>query len=177
MGVNALHKSVHLGVGTHQLATREVERLNAVAKQKSAGKQDRRTLTACLDSAVHYFAERGLDPAEVHEREGARILQEVRRLGDRVFSYLQDQERHVHQAVLHELVRTRVTQQVVLAALQDVEGQLNGLSPDQINGTRAQDVARIERDAQRIMTALDAAAKDRRGNARTAEKKTGTASQ
>jgi hypothetical protein len=170
MGTDALHKTAKLSLGTHQLASKEVERLNTAAKKKPAGKGERRTMTAYLEAAIHYFAERGMDPAEMHEREGALILQEVRRLGDRVFSYLQDQEQHVHQSLLQELVRTRITQQVILAALQDVEGVLNHRTPEEIKITRKQDNDRIERDVAKVLRALSDATNIGRAESRAARK-------
>lgn len=60
------------------------------------------------DAAVAYFAQRGLDPRSDHAREGAQIIGEVRKLGDRLFRFLQVQE----QGLLLPLV-----QQVVQASL------------------------------------------------------------
>lgn len=67
------------------------------------------TRTEYADAAIRYFAERSLNPVEAQAREGQLIMAEVRRLGDRVFSYLQEQER----GLLLELVRSQLRQQAV----------------------------------------------------------------
>ena len=65
------------------------------------------TRTEYADAAIRYFAERNLNPVEAQAREGQLIMAEVKRLGDRVFSYLQEQER----GLLLELVRSQLCQQ------------------------------------------------------------------
>ena len=67
------------------------------------------TRTEYADAAIRYFAERSLNPVEAQAREGQLIMAEVKRLGDRVFSYLQEQER----GLLLEMVRSQLRQQVV----------------------------------------------------------------
>jgi hypothetical protein len=67
------------------------------------------TRTEYADAAIRYFAERSLNPVEAQAREGQLIMAEVKRLGDRVFSYLQEQER----GLLLELVRSQLRQQAV----------------------------------------------------------------
>ena len=96
----------------HQLLTTEAKKLKMTQGDYTA---------AC----VRYFAERGLNPVEVDAREGQLIMQEinkhsglttqqVKKLGDRVFSYLQVQERGLLVPMLHEMLRTRVTLDRVL---------------------------------------------------------------
>ncbi|MCB2380239.1 hypothetical protein LGH70_21790 [Hymenobacter sp. BT635] len=67
------------------------------------------TRTEYADAAIRYFAERSLNPVEAQAREGQLIMAEVKRLGDRVFSYLQEQER----GLLLEMVRSQLRQQAV----------------------------------------------------------------
>lgn len=67
------------------------------------------TRTEYADAAIRYFAERGLNPVEAQAREGQLIMAEVKRLGDRVFSYLQEQER----GLLLEMLRFQLRQQAV----------------------------------------------------------------
>ncbi|MBT2559260.1 hypothetical protein J7E24_15840 [Hymenobacter sp. ISL-91] len=67
------------------------------------------TRTEYADAAIRYFAERSLNPVEAQAREGQLIMAEVKRLGDRVFSYLQEQER----GVLLEMLRFQLQQQAV----------------------------------------------------------------
>jgi len=67
------------------------------------------TRTEYTDAAIRYFAERSLNPVEAQAREGQLIMAEVKRLGDRVFSYLQEQER----GLLLEMVRSQLRQQAV----------------------------------------------------------------
>ncbi|UPL51305.1 MULTISPECIES: hypothetical protein [Hymenobacter] len=67
------------------------------------------TRTEYADAAIRYFAERSLNPVEAQAREGQLIMTEVKRLGDRVFSYLQEQER----GVLLEMLRFQLQQQAV----------------------------------------------------------------
>lgn len=65
-------------------------------------------------AAVSYFAQRGLNPAETDSREGQLIMQQVKKLGDRVFSYMQVQERSVLLPMLEEMLRSRITLERVL---------------------------------------------------------------
>lgn len=51
------------------------------------------SLSEYADAAVAYFAERGLDPRATRAREGVQIIDEIRKMGDRIFSFLQVQER------------------------------------------------------------------------------------
>ncbi|GAB3843046.1 hypothetical protein [Hymenobacter jeollabukensis] len=67
------------------------------------------TRTEYADAAIRYFAERGLNPVESQAREGQLIMAEVKRLGDRVFAYLQEQER----GILLEMLRFQLRQQAV----------------------------------------------------------------
>lgn len=65
-------------------------------------------------AAVEYFAARGLDPRETEAREGQLIMQQIKKLGDRVFGFLQEQERGLLTGILEEMLRTRITLDRVL---------------------------------------------------------------
>ncbi|MFD1470405.1 BfmA/BtgA family mobilization protein [Hymenobacter caeli] len=65
-------------------------------------------------AAVEYFATRGLDPRETEAREGQLIMQQIKKLGDRVFGFLQEQERGLLTGILEEMLRTRITLDRVL---------------------------------------------------------------
>ncbi|KAA5538741.1 hypothetical protein [Adhaeribacter rhizoryzae] len=67
-----------------------------------------------LDAAVNYFALRGLNPVEVEAREGTLIMQQMNRLGDRLFAYMQEEERGILMPMLEELIRIRLTTERVL---------------------------------------------------------------
>jgi hypothetical protein len=83
------------------------------------------SLQEYTEAALDYFTSRQLNPVEIEAREGQLIMQElnkqtgltmqqVKKLGDRVFSYLQVQERGLLVPMLHEMLRTRITLDRVL---------------------------------------------------------------
>jgi len=83
------------------------------------------SLQEYTEAALNHFTSRQLNPVEIEAREGQLIMQElnkqtgltmqqVKKLGDRVFSYLQVQERGLLVPMLHEMLRTRITLDRVL---------------------------------------------------------------
>lgn len=66
------------------------------------------------EAALDYFTSRQLNPTGDVAREGALIMQQVKRLGDRVFRYMQEQERGLLGPMLEEMLRSRVTLDRVL---------------------------------------------------------------
>ncbi|MBA9079136.1 MULTISPECIES: BfmA/BtgA family mobilization protein [Rufibacter] len=105
-------------------------RLNAVTHHLLAKEAKRLGLSAIdyLDAAVNYFGTRGLNPVEIEAREGALIMQDIKRLGDRIFGYMQEQERGLLSVMLEELIRSRVTidrvlrmEEIVLSTYKDEE--------------------------------------------------------
>jgi hypothetical protein len=111
-------------VDVHSLLAKESKRL--VQSQADYA-------TAC----VRYFAERGLDPVKTEAREGALIMQEVRKLGDRLFGYIKEQERGLFQQMLEEMLRTRITIDRVLRMneilVQDMSEKLGQMSEAQLS--------------------------------------------
>jgi len=63
-------------------------------------------------------------------------MQQVKKLGDRIFSYLQVQERELLVPMLHEMLRTRVTLDRVLRMneilVNNLTTQLQQLTPPQL---------------------------------------------
>ena len=98
------------------------------------------TRTEYADAAIRYFAERGLNPVEAQAREGQLIMAEVKRLGDRVFAYLQEQER----GLLLEMVRSQLRQQAVQEqTLRVVENLLAPQAGEELRKIRQLNQARI----------------------------------
>jgi hypothetical protein len=87
-------------------------------------------------AAVEYFATRGLDPRETEAREGQLIMQQIKKLGDRVFGFLQEQESTLLTAMLEEMLRTRITLERVLRLneilVNNLNAQLETLSAEQL---------------------------------------------
>ncbi len=114
---------------THHLLTKESKRLGLTAVEY-------------LDAAISYFGIRGLNPVEIEAREGALIMQDIKRLGDRIFGYMQEQERGLFVIMLEEMIRSRVTtdrvlrlQEVILSTFHDDELRKN---KDKIKTIRTQ---------------------------------------
>lgn len=156
-------KSVNVPYQAHQLLTTEAKKLQMTQGDYTA---------AC----VRYFAERGLNPAEVDAREGQLIMQEinkhsglstqqVKKLGDRIFSYLQVQERELLVPMLHEMLRTRVTLDRVLRMnemlVNNLTADLQGLSGPQL-AQRKESLQKLRKQnqevvARQIQEAMDSA--------------------
>jgi len=83
------------------------------------------TLGVYASAAVEYFAARGLDPRETEAREGQLIMQQIKKLGDRVFGFLQEQERSLLTGMLEEMLRTRITLDRVLRMNEILVSNLN----------------------------------------------------
>ena len=66
------------------------------------------------EAALDYFTSRQLNPVGDVAREGQLIMQQVKKLGDRVFRYMQEQERGLLLPMLEEMLRSRVTLDRVL---------------------------------------------------------------
>ena len=67
------------------------------------------SLAEYTEAALDYFSSRQLNPADEVAREGQLIMGQVKKLGDRVFSYLQVQEQTLLMPLLEELLRDRLT--------------------------------------------------------------------
>jgi hypothetical protein len=60
---------------------------------------------------VDYFSQRGLNPVLEATRPTEIVVAEIRRLGNRLFGFLQEQERGILLPLLEELVRSRFLQE------------------------------------------------------------------
>lgn len=110
------------------------------------------TRTEYADAAIRYFGERGLNPVEAQAREGQLIMAEVKRLGDRVFAYLQEQER----GVLLEMLRFQLRQQAVQEqTLRVVENLLAPEGGKVLHKIQQKNQARIAEAVAAGLAALD----------------------
>ncbi|QNE42294.1 hypothetical protein F1C16_21970 (plasmid) [Hymenobacter sp. NBH84] len=127
MPTNPGTKSVNVPAETHHLLSKEAKRLQ-ISQADYTG------------AAIRYFAERGLHPVEDVAREGQLIMQQVKKLGDRVFGYLQEEERSLLIPMLAEMLRSRVTLERVLRLneilVNNLTQQLNDLPATQLNEQR-----------------------------------------
>ncbi|MBC6992162.1 BfmA/BtgA family mobilization protein [Hymenobacter sp. BT491] len=109
---------------------------NAHRKAEAAATEVGTSLGVYTSAAVEYFATRGLDPRETEAREGQLIMQQIKKLGDRVFGFLQEQERTLLTAMLEEMLRTRITLDRVLRLneilVSNLNAQLETLSEAQL---------------------------------------------
>ncbi|MFD1875503.1 BfmA/BtgA family mobilization protein [Hymenobacter bucti] len=96
MPSNPEMKSVNVPTAVHKLLSEEAKRLGVSQGEYAA-------------ASVSYFAKRKLNPLDNDAREGQLIMQQVKKLGDRVFSYLQEEERSLLIPMLEEMLRTRIT--------------------------------------------------------------------
>lgn len=152
MPTNPGTKSVNVPADTHHLLSKEAKRLQ-ISQADYTG------------AAIRYFAERGLHPVEDVAREGQLIMQQVKKLGDRVFGYLQEEERSLLIPMLAEMLRSRVTLERVLRLneilVNNLTQQLSGLSEAQLNEQReglkklrAQNEDMIERQVNEALTTV-----------------------
>lgn len=155
MPTNPGTKSVNVPVDTHFLLSKEAKRLQ-ISQADYTG------------AAVRYFAERGLHPVDDVAREGQLIMQQVKKLGDRVFGYLQERERSLLLPMLEEMLRSRVTLERVLRMneilVNNLTQQLSSLSEAQLDEQReglkqlrAQNEDMIERQANDAVAAVQKA--------------------
>jgi hypothetical protein len=121
------HQGCQTGNGTMSTELRKRVTLdnNAHRKAEAAAAEVGTSLGVYASAAVEYFATRGLDPRETEAREGQLIMQQIKKLGDRVFGFMQEQERTLLTAMLEEMLRTRVTLERVLRLNEILVGNLN----------------------------------------------------
>lgn len=141
---------------------------NAHRKAEAAAAEVGASLGVYASAAVEYFATRGLDPRETEAREGQLIMQQIKKLGDRVFGFLQEQERTLLTVMLEEMLRTRITLERVLRLneilVNNLNAQLETLSPAQLQ--RQQEALKSLRQRneeaveKQVRDALQAAQKD-----------------
>lgn len=141
-------KNVPVRPHTHHLLGKESKRL-------------KRTQADYVDAAVSYFAERGLDPVETQTREGQLIMSGIghlqgdfKKLGDRVFSYIVEQENTIHIPMLEELVRARVTQEKTLQILQLIDANMRKQSSETLAKVRAEDQKMIDSIVQQVLSEM-----------------------
>ncbi len=140
------------------------------------------TLGIYASAAVEYFATRGLDPRETEAREGQLIMQQIKRLGDRVFRFMQEQERGLLTGMLQEMLRTRITLDRVLRMneilVSNLNSRLETLSDAQLK--QQQEALKLLRgrneEAIEKQTADVLAAVQKQGPGRQAKPEAGTAS-
>ncbi|MBC6609101.1 hypothetical protein H8B13_19945 [Hymenobacter sp. BT188] len=140
---------------------------NAHRKAEAAAAEVGASLGVYASAAVEYFAARGLDPRETEAREGQLIMQQIKKLGDRVFGFLQEQERTLLTAMLEEMLRTRLTLERVLRLneilVNNLNSQLETLNADQLQ--RQQQALKVLRQRneeaveKQVREALEAAQK------------------
>lgn len=115
------------------------------------------------EAALDYFTSRQLNPVDDVAREGQLIMQQVKKLGDRIFSYMQEEERSLLVPMLEEMLRSRVTLDRVLRMneilVASLNQQLGNMTQEQINAQReagkklrAQNEDMIERQVQEAIS-------------------------
>jgi hypothetical protein len=144
-------KNIGIPSDAHYLLSKEAKRLKISQAEYTA-------------AAVRYFAERGLHPVEDVAREGQLIMLEVKKLGNRIFSYMQVEERTILVPMLEEMLRSRVTLDRVLRMnemlVAHMTQQVTGATPQQIAAQkeasvqlRAQNEEVIARQVQEVIAA------------------------
>ena len=117
------------------------------------------SLSEYTEAALGYFTSRQLNPVGDVAREGELIMLQVKKLGDRIFSYMQEEERSLLVPMLEEMLRSRVTLDRVLRMneilVADLNRQLGTMTKEQIEAQReagkhlrAQNEEMIERQVQ-----------------------------
>ncbi|GAB3841012.1 BfmA/BtgA family mobilization protein [Hymenobacter jeollabukensis] len=129
--------AVRVTPGTHRKATAAADELDL-------------TLQEYADAAIAYFADRGLNPVDARVREGTLIMSQIKKLGDRVFSYLQEQERTLLLTLLETVVRTLVE---VGATRRTVE-LLASQDQEEFAALRKRNNAAIDKDVETILSGV-----------------------
>lgn len=129
---------VKVTAGTHKKATAAAAELDVPLQEYA-------------DAAVAYFAERGLNPLADRVREGMLILTQLQKLGDRVFGFMQEQERTLWMTMFETQARTMLE-----------AGVARRLMEQQISRNRAEfeeehrrNNDEIEKELRQIMQALN----------------------
>ena len=104
---------IRVNASSHGAATKAATRLKM-------------SLGEYTEAALDYFTSRQLNPADDVAREGQLIMQQVKKLGDRVFSYMQEEERSLLLPMLEEMLRSRITLERVLRMNEILVNNLNG---------------------------------------------------
>ena len=121
------------------------------------------SLSEYTEAALGYFTSRQLNPVGDVAREGELIMLQVKKLGDRIFSYMQEEERSLLVPMLEEMLRSRVTLDRVLRMneilVANLNRQLGTMTKEQIEAQReagkklrAQNEEMIERQVQEAIT-------------------------
>ncbi|OGX87134.1 hypothetical protein BEN47_11680 [Hymenobacter lapidarius] len=117
------------------------------------------SLSEYTEATLGYFTSRQLNPVGDVAREGELIMLQVKKLGDRIFSYMQEEERSLLVPMLEEMLRSRVTLDRVLRMneilVANLNRQLGTMTKEQIESQReagkqlrAQNEEMIERQVQ-----------------------------
>ena len=115
-------------------------------------------------------------------REGQLIMQQVKKLGDRVFSYMQEEERSLLLPMLEEMLRSRITLERVLRMneilVNNLNGQLSLLSEGQLAAhretlkkLRQQNDEAVERQLKEALTGAQPVGSGKRVGERQSGKK------
>ena len=104
---------IRVKLTSHRAATKAAERFSM-------------TLGEYTEAALDYFTSRQLNPADDVAREGQLIMQQVKKLGDRIFAYMQEEERSLLVPMLEEMLRSRITLERVLRMNEILVNNLNG---------------------------------------------------
>ncbi|WP_169788224.1 BfmA/BtgA family mobilization protein [Rufibacter tibetensis] len=108
-----------------------------------------------IDAAIRYFSLRGLNPVEVEAREGTIIIQQIKKLRDQLFAYMQEEERSVLMPMLEKLIKIRLTTERVLR-LQEVllstksEEELKGIK-EKVEQLRNQNEMAIQAQVKKVV--------------------------
>lgn len=136
--------------------------LTAHGTAMKAARTCKLTLGEYTEAALDYFSSRQLNPVGDVAREGQLIMQQVKKLGDRVFGYLQEEERSLLGPMLEEMLRSRITLDRVLRMneilVNNLTQQLQGLGEAQLKvqrealkKLRAQNEEMIERGVKEAL--------------------------
>ena len=137
------------------------------AATKAAAKFEM-SLGEFTEAALDYFTSRQLNPVGDVAREGQLIMLQVKKLGDRIFRYMQEEERSLLVPMLEEMLRSRVTLDRVLRMneilVANLNRQLGAMTPEQMEAQkeagkklRAQNEEMIERQVQEAIAGANKA--------------------
>lgn len=123
------------------------------------------SLSEYTEATLDYFVSRQLNPVGDVAREGELIMLQVKKLGDRIFSYMQEEERSLLVPMLEEMLRSRVTLDRVLRMneilVANLNRQLGTMTKEQIEvqreagkQLRAQNEEMIERQVQEAIASV-----------------------
>jgi len=136
--------------------------VNSHREAVEAAKANKLSVGRFCVAAMHYFAQRGLNPVTEHTRQTEVLVSEIRKVGNRLFGFLQEQERGLFMPLLEELIRARMLQEEAVDFSLQTLLATAGASEETLETARLKVKNRVEERVQQVLTTYQKQAPGRR---------------